>query len=434
MNVIAKGGSAFLIHIAGALLGLLTQILAASFLGAEQYGRANYLLGYVGVISIFFFFGFHYYLSKSGSTGEELRLLMSKAVYTTTIIFSISLIPIVLYLKQSITVLEISIVMSISLFMILMEISKSYRIADEKPVVASRIKNFDTKISTLLICLVFYIFDCVSYEFFLMATMLGFAYAGLPTILKNIKITTPSLNIIRLSSTFYLVQVTYFFYSYFSKIVQMDVGNASLVAVLSIALIMGQLINMIGTNFANVVLPHFAKYFKSGDIKSAENCFMDVARINAYLSLPLAIIVVSKYNILLGVLGETYLIPSAKEIILFVVLGQFINSFVGPNGSVLLMGGKEKFEIVNGTVKILVGVSVAYILGPIYGWGIAFSLFFAELVVNLIKLIQVYCGYGFLPYKLKELGFILTLFCIQVIIISCFQDLVFDVHSLVMFS
>ncbi|MDW2056803.1 oligosaccharide flippase family protein [Vibrio sp. 506] len=434
MSVFKKGGLSFVIHIVGAMIGLVTQLLAASILGTEGYGKVNYVLGFVGSISIFFFFGYHYYFSKFAYNDEGLKEIISKAIFTSSIIYILSLPVVFVFLKEKLPLSELILVLFLVFFTFLLEIVKSFEIAKGNTVKASRVKNFDTKVITLVFSFVFYCVGYISYYTFLIAILVGFIFASMPGVISNFRFVAPSVNIVKSASTFYLVQVTYFFYSYFSKVIQMEIGSASLLGILSISLVIGQAISMIGTNFANVVLPVFSKAFKDGDLELAGEKFREVARLNAYLSLPLLVIIIVKYDIILSFIGEDYLLKESGIIVLFVLLGQFVNSFVGPNGSVLLMSGNEKTEIINGLIKLCVGISSAYFLGADFGWGIAFSLFFSELIVNLVKLVQVYHLFKLLPYSFKELRYLILMSLFQFSIVIILNDFISNIYALILFS
>jgi len=96
-------------------------------------------------------------------------------------------------------------------------------------------------------------------------------------------------------------------------------------------------------------------------------------------------------------------------IILIIVLSQFFNSFVGPNGTLLNMAGRESKEMINGFLKLCVGLLLGFSIGPFFTWGIALSIGLSEIVVNISKLIQVRKYYGIYPYNMKQLRFLCTM-------------------------
>ena len=93
-------------------------------------------------------------------------------------------------------------------------------------------------------------------------------------------------------------------------------------------------------------------------------------------------------------------------VLLLVLVSQFFNSFVGPNGTLLNMAGKENKEMQNGIVKLVIGLSLGFVLGPLFEWGIAMSIAVSEIVINILKLIQVKKIYDIYPYNIKHFFFI----------------------------
>jgi len=199
-----------------------------------------------------------------------------------------------------------------------------------------------------------------------------------------------------------------------SKVLQGQFGTFESVAVLSIAFSVGNVLGMLGTNFANVSMPQFAIAWKDKDIKTIEKVYQSVSRINCYLILPLALGIIINSNNLLNLLGKGYV---GGEIILSLILfSQFFNNFVGPNGTLLTMVDKSKLEIINGIIKMAFSFIVLMLLGRKYIWGIAFSIAFSEFVVNLLKTIQVKRTLNILPYNIKTFRYVIVLLLVESIL------------------
>lgn len=82
MGIIKTSIKSFIFNILGSGLGLLFQILAAKFLGANIYGQANYYYGYCSTLYIFACFGLQTYLSKKIPEVRDKNKLFSEVVST----------------------------------------------------------------------------------------------------------------------------------------------------------------------------------------------------------------------------------------------------------------------------------------------------------------------------------------------------------------
>lgn len=166
-------------------------------------------------------------------------------------------------------------------------------------------------------------------------------------------------------------------------------------------------------NFANVLLPVFSFANIKNDIKLIRINFMKMAKVNAHLSMPILLFIYFFSKEILLLLGRDY--QEGYLILILIVFGNFFNSFVGPNGSLLLMTGREKLELYNGFAKLLVGLIVIYFFGTKL-WGVALGLMVSEIVVNLLKGIQVYRIFKILPYSLNNICYLIIIFFIEYII------------------
>ena len=90
-----------------------------------------------------------------------------------------------------------------------------------------------------------------------------------------------------------------------------------------------------------------------------------------------------------------------------ILCGAFINSITGPNGTVLLMGNKSHMELFNGFFKFVIIVVVIFFYGKKYFWGVALAISLSDILVNLMKTIEVYYLYKIIPFNYRESLFII---------------------------
>ena len=85
-----------------------------------------------------------------------------------------------------------------------------------------------------------------------------------------------------------------------------------------------------------------------------------------------------------------------------ILCGAFVNSITGPNCTVLLMGNKSHFELINGFFKFLVVIGFVYLFGEKHFWGVALAISMSDIIVNLMKTYELYYFYSIVPFNFKE--------------------------------
>lgn len=414
MEVIKKGLSSFVFHFAGSIISILIQFLAARLLGVEEFGKANYLLGFASTIAIFFYFGIGFYLPKvfQNSSTDKAKVF-STALITSLILFAGFSVFFAYFFRNKLSTVDLVVVLVIALLQYVLEYIRSYLIATSDADKASKFTNLYLRILNLTSLLVlFFVFK--NYFSLVISIIFSHLIIVIPFIFRLYKKSKPSLYILFSSKYFYIIQLLYFFLDQYSKVMQGDFFGMGSVSLLSIALLVGASISMFSTNFANVGLPIFAKAYIANDINLMRRNYMLISRVNAFLILPIFLFVFINGRNLLGFINKDY--QEGYMMLIFILCGVFFNSFVGPNGSVLLMTGKEKIEMLNGFLKLIVGLIVIYFLGTKYIWGLALALAISEVVSNSFKALELYYYFKILPFSFRTLLYILLLSIIQIIV------------------
>lgn len=432
MNIIKKGLSSFIFHFSGSLIGILTQLFAAKILNVEDFGKANYIFGLASTITIFFYFGISYYLPKIFQKDSvDKTKIFSSAFLASLLLFGLFSVFFIILLKNKFSGINLALILIIALLQYVLEYIRAYLIATNKADQASKYGNFYLRIGNLgSLLLLFFIFR--NYYSLVVSIALSHLIVIIPFIPKIFKITKPSFSIIFSSKYFYIIQLLYFFLDYYSKVMQGDLYSMRSVSLLSIALLVGSAVSMFSQNFANVGLPVFAKAYIDNDINQMKLKFCEIARVNAYLIIPIFIFIALNAKSLLGLINHEYI--QGSSMLILILVGVFFNSFVGPNGSVLLMTGKEKFELFNGTIKLIVGLSIVFFIGHKYIWGIALAICASEVVSNFLKAIEIYYFYGILPFNLRTILYLLIIIIIQSVVFFSSTLFIKNIYLLILVS
>ena len=87
---------------------------------------------------------------------------------------------------------------------------------------------------------------------------------------------------------------------------------------------------------------------------------------------------------------------AGSRILVILAFGQLVNGFAGPTGLLLLMTGKQRWEVLNSVVVITVSVVLNLILIPKFGIeGAALSSAVSLCSVNVLKVLETYHEFGF---------------------------------------
>lgn len=396
-----------------AIVGFGFQIFAASYLGATEFGKANYYYGFSSTIMIFACFGVQFFLPKYMHTLNKDGNMFSETFWTISLLYC-AIVPISVFLLANIVPSSlIVLIIILSYLMVIFEVIKSYYVGLSKTdrgfflILLFRAVNV-----VLFFFIVFFIIE--GYSSYLIALMLAYCLVILPFAFSKIKPPKINISIIYICIPFYLVQISYGLFASMSRIFQGLFGTFESVAVLSVGLILGTATAMFGDVFAKVVMPEFANAWSERNYINIENIFHKAARLNTYFVLPIAVFSILNVDLILSLLGKGY--EGGQLILSLILFSSFFNSFVGPNGTLLNMTENQRYEIFNGILGLVAALIIGLWLGPLYPWGIAFAIMFAELVRNSAKTIEVAALFKIWPYQNKTFYFILILTIINIAI------------------
>ena len=413
--MLKKAIGSFIIQFTGSIFGFLFQFLAAKFLGAEEYGKYNYYFGFIGSIGVFFFFGFSYYLPKIIHQSDKSKLI-SEVITSHLLIFLPASVILFYFLNLSFKNFNITFLVLFGIYVFsLIEIMRSYYVADSRPIKAAFLKSFLLNLFMILIFFISLNFN-KTFWILLIAFIVSHLIILLPFVIKNLHTLKPNFNLLKGAFSFYIVQVLYTTYAHFSKVIQGEFQSYEIIAVLSISIVVGKIITMLGTNFSLVLMPEFSKAWSNGNFKLIEKYFNQISRINIYIITPISIFMIMNTNRILQFLGDGFV--DREIIFILIIFSSTITAFVGPNGAVLLMTGNDRKEITNGFLMLFSGLILGLIFGPIYYFGIALSIASAEIIIAISKRIMTYRILNLRFINKKTLSFMFLIMVVELVIFN----------------
>jgi len=425
VNVMKKTANVFSWNVIGAAIGFFFQLFLAKTIGDAEYGKASLVFGASGTVAIFLTFGFHPLLVRNAAVNPKKAKTIFSQMLTSTLGVDIFVLPLTL------SVLFIMLfnsglygwqyVIAAYLLIIFTQVSEliyGYYKGISRQEIASFTKDVAvriTKIAFFFLLIPFLGWTHKSLVAASLAPLLVMGYLASKNFTGKPKLDfTVAWDYMKQSRFFYLIAILYGLYGSLSKVLQGIYATSAVVGALSLGMTISVIVQMLGIAFTNVAMPIFSESWHKGDLKTIKTVFTDLTRWNAYLILPLTIFLLVNISRILGFLGWND--PIYPSIISVVLIAQFFNSFVGPNGTLLNMTHHEQFEVLNGAVGLITGILLGVILGPKYTMGVAISFAASVIIVNLMKFFEVAVIFGIYPYSAKVLAYLFAVGSIQWIV------------------
>jgi len=392
-------------------------IFVARPLGATLYGKVQYYVGIINILSMIICFGFPSYLIKSSQFESNHKAFFSKTMFAVDFL-SIVIFPcffLVSYFALSklgkdpilITALFIA-----SLVQSLGSILASFLLGVKKPSQSIFIDNILPK-GLLLIASMIFIFFGATEDF---PTYYIYLYLGihlaciLPFIIKFLsktKVFFTKKEIISIA-TFFLISVTYSLNDSIAKVIQGEYSTTfDSVGIFALST---QIISF-STIFSNAITsisrPAFSQLAQAGDDEKLIAFYKKILRVNSYIAIPFIVALCVQSLNVLGLFGPSY--QAYPFILIIVGIASLFSTITGPSGTMLAMAGHERFELVNGLISLGLFLGFSFWLVNLTIYGLPLAILISTIVVNIIKLIEVNVIYKKIPMDMKTIIHLLVL-------------------------
>ena len=145
----------------------------------------------------------------------------------------------------------------------------------------------------------------------------------------------------------------------------------------------------------SIAAPKFSELFYSGKINELGKIIRISTKIIFYSSLPLVLTFLIIPEKILFIFGEEY--RYAKWSLIYLTIGQFVNSFSGSVGYILQMTGKQFIFQNIVFFSMIINVLLNLILIPIYNIvGAAIASMISMAMWNILGILYIYKEYGFI--------------------------------------
>lgn len=235
-------------------------------------------------------------------------------------------------------------------------------------------------------------------------------------VIRRLQFSKPDLldfkiirDILSFSGPLLLIGVIYFLLGQMDIIMLGHFVSESEVGIYSVAVRLSGLV-ILGLEVGLPVIgPVFSQLSEREDTKALSKLFKNSTKIIFYLGLAIFAGIITFRQEMLSVFGSEFVIGASILVVLGT--GQLMNVLSGPTGQLLVMTGKQKWEMYNSLAMVVANFFLNLFLIPKMGLlGAALATGISILSINLIKLVEVYVLYKFHPYNFSYLrGIMATL-------------------------
>lgn len=207
-----------------------------------------------------------------------------------------------------------------------------------------------------------------------------------------------SRRILRFSSTLFGIQ----FLSELSLRVDIYMVSfflaADQVGVYGVVIEISLMFRIVLSAFSQIFSPQISGAWAKGDVPAIAELYKFVSKLTFLLVIPIFMFIVLYPENILGIFGPEFL--SGKTALLIMCLGQLFSCTVGGAGFILTMTGKQRFQLYNTTIGLVLNTILNFFLIPGYGIaGAALATTTSLVFINVLCIIQVKVFYGFDFFK-----------------------------------
>jgi len=148
--------------------------------------------------------------------------------------------------------------------------------------------------------------------------------------------------------------------------------------------------------------PVVSDLFNKKKFERLEEIFKLVSNWTLFLTLPISIILIYFPHVILGMFGPKFI--AGSEILIILSLTLVIRCLLGPVGNLLKMIGQERLEFFNSILLLIINIGLSLVLIKRFGAvGVAISMGISLIIVNLLRMIEIYKLLGFSPLSGRQI-------------------------------
>lgn len=204
--------------------------------------------------------------------------------------------------------------------------------------------------------------------------------------------------IVKFSSPMYLADIIIKFSGNIKALLLGTLHNVASVGVFSVASQVTMISDMFHSSIVTVSQPIISEISSRGDRNQLKNFYQTVSRWSLTLNFPLFLALLLFPGPIISIFGETF----TNGIVVLKILAWtgLVNTGTGICGVLIDMSGNTRLKLVNTIISVTVSISLSFLMIPTWGLiGAAIASLTSAIIINLLRLIEVFILFRLLPYN-----------------------------------
>lgn len=204
--------------------------------------------------------------------------------------------------------------------------------------------------------------------------------------------------ILNYSLTVFLVGFSYMLLSNIDRIMLGYLATSGNVGVYNAAALLAAQLPIFLLSLNAIFSPVIAELYSQDRMHQLESLLKTVAKWTFTLTLPMFIVMLLFPKEIMSVFGERFV--NAWLVLIVLATGQLLHAGLGSMEFVLTMTGRQKTELFNGIALVALNILLNIFLIPKHGiLGAAIATGVSIVLLNLVRLVEVYLFFKMHPYK-----------------------------------
>lgn len=179
------------------------------------------------------------------------------------------------------------------------------------------------------------------------------------------------------------------------------------VGLYSVALKIQPFIYMVSSSMSLIFSPIVVELYEKKDFTNLSFIYKKVTKWTFMISFPLVCLIAIFSQKILSIFGSSFIMASDSLIIL--CIGSLVADVLGLSGQIINMIGKPMVNLINSICLTVIMVALFFVFIPKYGiWGAAFSYSIGLLVVNIVRVIEVYKFINIHPFQFNFIKVVIS--------------------------
>ena len=420
----------FIFSVLSSAIGAVFSFLCAKFLQSELYGELQYYISIASLLNVFMLFGVDYYIIKNGQYHSNKQELQSNAFLFVTFL-SLFIFPIYFRIASSFFI-RLNENNGLILFLFIMALALAFStifFSYLQSINKYQLKMFFSSLLPHIAFLLIFLIHLLTKTFDVFMDLYLYYYFGiygLVGIVMFIKYIFPIGRFFSLKDCISIIifGLSYSLYNCTNAISNIIIGEKyedfGVVGIFSLS---NQLLSIAGLAtgiISQTSMTTFSKLTKEDNKKQLFLNFERITRIQIYISVPFYAAFMFEAKQVMGFFGDSYL--GNNFILILLSVSSLIECVTGPCGSILLMGGKEKENLVASVAKIAVYLITLATLIKFTPLAAPIASIISSLIANALKLFYLS---KFQKKMYLTPNIILTFICVLLISSAVFFGLSF---------